>query len=248
MKLLIDIGNSRIKWAYLHGNALENPQVITYKDLDQNELIARLLLGREAPEQVYIANVGGSDIGSCLAAAISNKWDFTPVFAVVEPEFAGVTHAYRDISQLGVDRWLAMIAAWTRYQSPVCVVSCGTAVTVDGVSAAGAHLGGLIIPGVNMMQIMLIRETRGIRAEPGANFSRAFGRSTAECINSGAVRAVVSLVDDVVAEMAGQFGERLSCVISGGYAEQINALLAVKFVYDPHLVLRGLAMFAEKTA
>ena len=95
---------------------------------------------------------------------------------------------------------------------------------------------------------MLARETSGIRAEPGADFSPAFGSSTAACINSGAVRAVVSLVDDVAAEMSGQYGKRLSCVISGGYAEQINALLAEKFDYDPHLVLRGLAMFAEKAA
>lgn len=246
MKLLFDIGNSRIKWGYLRDNTLQNPAAVAYKDLQLDELFARILQSGEAPEQAYIANVGGRAIGASLAAAMGSKWNLTPVFVVVEPEFAGVTHAYQDISQLGVDRWLAIISAWTRYQSPVCVVSCGTAVTVDGVSASGAHLGGLIIPGVNMMQDMLARETSDIRAGPGTDFSPAFGRSTAECINSGAVRAVVSLVDDVAAEMADQYGERMSYVISGGYAEQINALLALKFDYDPYLVLRGLAIFAEK--
>lgn len=221
---------------------------MAYKDLDPDELFARILQSGEVPERVYIANVGGTGIGTGLATAVGRKWNITPVFVVVEPEFAGVTHAYRDISQLGVDRWLAIIAAWTRYQSPVCVVSCGTAVTVDAISASGAHQGGLIIPGVNMMQTTLIRETSDIQAEPGVDFSKAFGRSTAECINSGAVRAVVSLVNEVAVEMADQYGEQLSCIISGGYARQINALLAVKFDYDPHLVLRGLAMFAEKTA
>ena len=153
MKLLIDIGNSRIKWVCLRDNNLENPAVMAYKDRDPEELFARLLQSDAAPEQVYIANVGGVDIGTSLAAAIGSKWNLTPVFAVVEPEFAGLTHTYRDISQLGIDRWLAMIAAWTRYRSPVCIVSCGTAVTVDGVSDSGAHLGGLIIPGVNMIRL-----------------------------------------------------------------------------------------------
>ena len=120
--------------------------------------------------------------------------------------------------------------------------------TVDGVSESGQHLGGLIIPGLHMMQSALISETGGIHAEPGDNFALEFGKSTAECINSGSVRAIVSLVENVTAEMSGRYGEALSRVISGGYAGQINALMAGKFDHDPDLVLRGLALVAEKSS
>lgn len=245
MKLLIDIGNSRVKWAVLHDKKLHSPVAAAWKNLDRNGLFKKVLAVRETPKQVYIANVAGEDIGAGFAAAIIDKWDITPVFARVDAECAGVANAYHDISQLGIDRWLAVIAAWRRYQAPACIVSCGTAVTIDGVSE-GQHLGGLIIPGLHMMQDLLVRETSGINAEAGDDFKLEFGRSTAECINYGSTRAIVSLVDHVAAEMYGRYGKALSRVITGGYAERVNALLVNKFEHDPHLVLHGLAIVAEK--
>lgn len=201
----------------------------------------------DRPSQVYIANVAGDKIGAELTAVISQLWKMAPVFARVEPECAGVINAYDDITQLGIDRWLAVVAAWTRFQAPVCVVSCGTAVTVDAVGDTGRHLGGLIIPGLHMMQSTLARKTSGINAEPSDSFTLEFGRSTAECINHGAVRAIVSLVDNVASEMSGLYGNALARIITGGYAEQVNALLTGKFEHDPYLVLHGLAIVAEKT-
>lgn len=247
MKLLIDIGNSSIKWARLRDNRLESPAVLDYRKQGLSEEFIKGLQAGERPSQVYIANVGGSKIGGELAAIITRQWDISPVFARVEPECAGVINAYRDIAQLGVDRWLAVVAAWARYQAPVCIVSCGTAVTIDAVADSGRHLGGLIIPGLHMMQSALARETSAIKAEPGDNFTLEFGKSTAECINSGAVRAIVSLVDSVAADMADQHGPALARVITGGYAGQVNTLLEDKFDYDPHLVLHGLAIVAEES-
>jgi len=247
LKLLIDIGNSRIKWACLCEGNLENPQVLAYEDLDRDELFGQIIQIKDKPDQVWIANVAGKDFGDGITSVIRNKWNLTPIFARVEPECSGVTNAYRDISQLGIDRWLSVVAAWTRYKAPACVVSCGTAVTIDGVSGSGRHLGGLIVPGQRMMQDALIRETSGIKAEPGIDFTIKFGASTAECINYGSVRALVSLVDNVAVEMIQTFGQSLCRIITGGYAGQVNALLTNKFEHDPHLVLHGLAIVAEET-
>lgn len=246
MKLLIDIGNSRVKWACLVDGKMDGPEVISHKNLDRSRLFEKVLQVKERPEQVYIANVAGKDIGEGIAAAVMNKWDVSPVFAKVEAECAGVINAYSDITLLGVDRWLAVVAAWTRYRAPACIASCGTAVTIDGIDGDGRHLGGLIIPGLDMMQNVLVRETSGVNAEVGGDFKLEFGRSTAECINYGSARAIVSLVDHVAAEMYGQYGKALSRVITGGYAGQVNGLLASKFELDPHLVLHGLAIVAEK--
>ena len=246
MKLLIDIGNSRIKWACLRDGRLEDPEVLAYKDRDRAELFERVMQVKERPDQVWIANVAGEDIGIGLTSAIRNEWKIAPVFARVEPECKGVTNAYHDITQLGIDRWLSVVAGWVRYRAPVCVVSCGTALTINGVSDTGRHLGGLIVPGLHMMQAALIRETSGIKAEPGDDFTIEFGVSTAECVNYGAVRALVSVVDHVAVEMAERYGQALRRIITGGYAGQVNALLANKFDHDPHLVLNGLAIVAEK--
>ena len=246
MILLIDIGNSRVKWACLRDGKLDSPEVVSHKNLNRNKLLEQVLQVKERPDHVYIANVAGKDIGEAIAAAVMNKWEVSPGFARVEAECAGVINAYHDITQLGVDRWLAVVAAWKRYQSPAFIVSCGTAVTIDGIAGDGRHLGGLIVPGLDMMQNVLVRETNGINAEAGGEFKLEFGRSTAECINYGSVRAIVSLIDHVAAEMYGQYGKALSRVITGGYAGQVNGLLAGKFEHDPHLVLHGLAIAAEK--
>ena len=245
MKLLIDIGNSRLKWACLRDSRLESPASIDYRKQELRDLFKKGLQSAGRPAQVYIANVAGRDIGEELAAVIMQQWKISPVFARVEPECAGVINGYHDITQLGIDRWLAIVAAWTRFQSPVCIVSCGTAVTVDAVADSGRHLGGLIIPGLHMMQNALARDTSGINAEPGESFTLEFGRSTAECINYGAVRAIVSLVNNTAAAMSEKYGQMLIRVITGGYAGQVNALLTKKFEHDPHLVLHGLAIVAE---
>ena len=247
MKLLIDIGNSRLKWACLRDNRLESPAVIDYRKQGLAAALTGDLPGGAEPSQVFIANVAGREIGEQLAAVIQQRWNISPHFARVEAECAGVINAYSDITQLGIDRWLAVIAAWARYRAPACIVSCGTAVTVDAIAGSGRHLGGFIIPGLHMMQSALARDTSGIKAEPGENFTLEFGVSTAECINNGAVRAIVSLLDNVAAEMSVQYGPTLARVISGGYAGQVNMLLTDKFEHDPHLVLRGLAVVAEQT-
>ena len=244
MKLLIDIGNSRIKWAYLTQQQLHNPQAITHKDLVQRRLRVGVLLGKQQPEQVYIANVAGRDIGDRIAMAISNKWKLSPVFAEVKKSSHGVTNAYREITQLGIDRWLAVIAAWNRYQSAVCIVNCGTAVTIDGVSQTGRHLGGLIIPGLNLMQDRLNKATNGIKVESGERLELKFGRATMACVNNGAARAIVALVENVIDEMSQKYGRRLARIITGGDGERIKTLFGKKFDYDPHLVLHGLALLA----
>lgn len=246
MKLLVDIGNSRIKWAYLVNRELKDPQAHDYKEVDINELLENAWQDKNKPEHIFISNVAGKGIADKVSTVINNKWEISPVFAQTEQQCAGVTNAYRDITQFGIDRWLAVITSWDQYHTPACVVSCGTAVTIDGISKSGLHLGGLIVPGLYMMQNQLIKETNGINTDICSRFKLKFGRSTSECINNGAVRTIVSLIDDVAEEMSKEYGDTLSCIITGGYAEQINTLLSIKFDHKPHLVLNGLAILSEK--
>ena len=163
MKLLIDIGNTRIKWAFLVNKQLRDPRALLHKDLNLQELLGSSLLRNQQPGQVYIANVADRSIGDRIAAAIKKKWGLAPVFVEVKRRSRGVTNAYRDITQLGIDRWLAVVAAWNRYRAPVCIVNCGTAVTIDGVSKSGRHMGGLIVPGLNLMQGQLTGLASGIK-------------------------------------------------------------------------------------
>ncbi|MFQ5660664.1 MAG: type III pantothenate kinase [Gammaproteobacteria bacterium] len=241
MNFLVDIGNSRLKWACLTGSKLQNHGSIEYTPKGLTDVLSGHWQGCPVPRQVSISSVAGEEVAKGISAVVKRLWNIHPVFARVERERCGVVNAYRDVTQLGIDRWLAMIAAWNRYLAPVCVVDCGTAITIDGVSAGGRHLGGLIIPGLELMQKSLINRAQGIKADIGFEPELAFGRSTPECLGNGAGYAVASLIDRVAGDLETGQGGSLCRVITGGHAEFINGLLLHKFDYHPDLVLNGLA-------
>ena len=246
MKLLIDIGNSRVKWACWVDQQLQAPRVLSHEDWDPLELLAENRK-QQRPEQVYIANVAGRHIGDRIAKAITKRWRLAPVFVKVQRRNLGVINAYHDVAQLGIDRWLGLLAARHRYRTAVCVVNCGTAVTVDGLSPTGRHLGGFIIPGLGLLQQQLNRATSAIKVKPGRRYATQFGRSTAACVQNGAARAVVALVEHVSGELSEKYGRKLARVITGGDGRSINALLGKTFDHDPHLVLYGLGLIAEQS-
>lgn len=248
MKLLIDIGNSRIKWVYSVDGMLETANALVLSEKDFYETLETIWRGSDIPERVYISSVANEVIDEKITGKVKDIWDIEPVIAGVEPEFRGLKIAYRKTSQLGVDRWLALVASWLRYQAPVCVVSCGTAVTIDGISASGQHLGGLITPGIYLQQDLLNKNTGRINLDTENNFNLGLGSSTIECVNNGIVRSIVSLVDNVTDELLSQYGGTLSCIITGGYGERINTLLSGKFHYEPDLVLQGLMFLSESNA
>lgn len=245
MNLLIDIGNSRIKWAFSAGITLNDHAAFEYKQKSMSELLEKHWHASASPDAVYIANVAGPGVEEIVSAVIRQKWQIKPLFIEAQRQCYGVVNAYKEASQLGVDRWLAIIAAWNRYRAPVCVIDCGTALTIDAVSADGQHLGGLIIPGLQMMRELLIKETHGIQADRNNKLSLGFGRCTTECITNGAACAIVSLVERMAEQLESEQGSKLCRIITGGYAAYVNDLLASEFDLDPYLVLNGLKLIAD---
>ncbi len=245
MNLLVDIGNSRVKWAQQSDTCLQLHGACFYnKDL-LRESIAPHWGSLSRPEQVLIANVAGDRIANEVSAYLHSKWGITPTFLSVARKATGVTNAYEHISQLGIDRWLAMIAAWNRYQSALCIVDCGTALTVDVVMASGQHAGGFIVPGLSLMKDVLNSHTQQINAVLERSPSLELGCTTEDCISNGALMAVTSLILQVLARVSAAYGEDSRCIMTGGYAEEIKTVLAADIDYDPHLVLNGIAITTE---
>ncbi len=150
-------------------------------------------------------------------------------------------NAYSDISEYGIDRWMALIAAWKKYQSPVCVVDCGTAVTIDVLGENGIHIGGLIVPGLNTMQQSLFKQTSGIpESIDPAGVDLAI--NTRQAVANGCALALVSLVEHVI--NTSEVNENIMCLLTGGEADLISDLLKARHSIEPHLVLEGLAIYA----
>ena len=146
----------------MEGSTMGDQAALDYDRGSLPEILKGRWQGLPVPQRVCVANVCGAEVAADISSFTTGQWQIEPVYARVKEAAAGVTNAYPDVSQLGIDRWLALIAAWNKYHAPVCVAGCGTAVTLDVVDGDGYHLGGLIFPGLRLMQQSLITHTHGI--------------------------------------------------------------------------------------
>lgn len=244
MKLLIDAGNSHIKWAVLEGRRLGPLQAGA---TEPEFSLPPALFEGEAPEAVIVSNVAGRGIATAIRDEARRRFEVEPQFVTATEEAFGVRNAYARPAQLGADRWAAMIGAFLEYGGPVCIVDAGTAFTVDVVAVDGLHLGGVIVPGIELMIGSLRGRTSDIAALeaalPAAG-SRMLASNTADALRNGALHALVGLVERVIAEVEARIGAELPVVISGGDGERVRDALDRSATYNPALVLRGLAEFA----
>ena len=245
MKLLVDIGNSRIKWAQQYGASLKSCGASPYNKNDPAQAIRQFWEMLPTPSQVFISNVAGQNVANELSAFVDSLWAITPTFLAVSREAAGVMNGYDDISQLGVDRWLAMISAWHSHKSSVCVVDCGTALTVDVVTVSGQHVGGFIVPGLFLMSDILNNRTEQINSAPSYKPSLDPGRNTRDCISHGALMAITAFITNVFDNVVRAHGKDSRCIITGGNAEEIKTLLEDNIDYDANLVLNGIALLSR---
>lgn len=242
MKLVVDAGNSRIRWAEAGSGDLRAHGGETHDGGARlPELLDRAWSPLPRPEAVVVANVAGADFGRRLAGWTADRWGLEPEFVVPGHNAFGVVNAYRTPERLGADRWAALIAARRRFPGAACIVDCGTALTVDVLAASGEHLGGIIVPGVRLMRRALVDGTQGIPDEPDGEVS-LLARDTRDAVTGGTLYAAVALIDRVVADVADELGPELVPVITGGDAPRVLPLLRNRFRHLPDLVLEGLAV------
>ena len=248
MKWLVDIGNTRVKWACGDGATLSEHGAFSYApDSLRRELTQRwpgaCPLGLE---QALIASVAGPEVMGTVRDFIDDAWSVKVEEAVSEPARDGLKNGYADPASLGVDRWLALLAAWRKYETSLCVVDCGTAVTVDivlheGQGRGGRHLGGHIYPGLAAIRKALTMVTGQIQADDDTVPALAFGRSTPECVSNGYAFALSGLLRECIEKVRKEHGAELLAVITGGGAATLPpSLLPAGAVPEPDLVLQGL--------
>ena len=245
LKLLVDIGNTRVKWACGDNITLFDHGGFTYTQDTLPERLAHNWHAMVRPGQVNIASVADAETTGKVRAYVRATWSLESRLAAAEKERAGLRNAYADVTSMGVDRWLAMLAAWNRYRRAVCVIDCGTAVTVDVVLEGGRHAGGFILPGMALTAAALVRETHGIRIHHEADAQLELGRSTAACVRNGFAFALVGLIERCAGKIREEEGAELLFIVTGGGAEQALPLLSGQYLHEPHLVLEGLNLISK---
>lgn len=246
MILAIDCGNTRIKWGRFANGRLTGKGAASLRDGDAYAALADAFAGDV--DRVVIANVAGPAVAARVESVVTSRLGLRPEFARVEASAHGIVCAYREPGTLGVDRWLAMIAARAQVGGLLAVVGAGTAVTFDGVLADGRHLGGLILPGDRLMLEALAAHTVQIGSVAPVSTPVAgldlFGRSTAEAVGRGSRLAVAAAIDRAVAVLAESQGTAPRLLVTGGDAGTLVPWLASPAEVRADLVLEGLAVIA----
>ncbi|SHG17610.1 pantothenate kinase [Microbulbifer donghaiensis] len=242
MILELDLGNTRGKWRLLDGDAVRSRGSLSIAELKSGNL-PESWAGMRL-QRVRAANVAGAAVADALAAVVSARFALPVEFARVTSQCAGVTCGYRHIERLGVDRWLAVLAAHHKDPRAALIVDCGSAVTLDLLDNGGRHLGGYIVPGLDLMRRALFQDTDAVKvsSELAPNMSLAPGRDTADAVNRGLVVMALGAIDRAMAELhsAGAASPRLW--LTGGDGPLLSALCDRPHQLVTELVLDGLAL------
>ncbi len=266
MNLWVDVGNSRCKWARQNqGSSLAEQQGVNYTPETLSKLLdAHWHRWGGAPQSVWVSNVAGAAVERTLRQWIAQHWGCEVQFAYTQKQACGVTNGYENPGQLGVDRWLALLAAHQLSPAAPClVVDCGTAVTLDLLNERGQHQGGWILPGLHTMRLALQKNAHALQQnaatwqEPGQKpdycaapprLKGAFlpARDTQNGLIFGTLYAVICLITQVwdTVSMHGKFP--LNVFLTGGAAPEVYPHLTLLCRHEPNLVLQGLVCWSAQ--
>lgn len=246
MILLLDLGNTRLKFALLDGETFTHRGAFGW-DADIAHELATLWATWPAPRRVVGASVVDSARETAVAVAAEKAFGLAPAWVRTPAEACGVSNAYAEPHRLGVDRFLAMVDAWASGRAPCVLASVGTALTLDALDADGKHLGGWIAPGPLLMQQSVLGATVQVRPG-GAGNVRDLADNTADGLASGCWQASAALVDRFVERSAPLLGGAPAVTLGGGDAGVLAPLLEREVLLVPDTVLRGLAVWAKAHA
>lgn len=231
--LLLDVGNSRLKWAAVRGGQMRESDAIAH---DGDPAVAIAALPVAAADAIWVAHVTGPAHEAALSAALHRRYAQQPNFARSSARWGALRNGYAEPHRLGVDRWLVMIAAWAKQPGAACIVDAGTALTIDNVDAAGLHQGGVIAAGLQTQQRAVLGNTRFATRDMAAPYTGGLGTETEACVRQGAMLACLGAIDRARA-MA---GPAAVCLITGGDAAVLLPHLGSGWEHRPNLVLEGL--------
>ncbi len=236
--LLIDLGNTRLKWRQVSADGQIRSGAQAAGELAEAAFWPLL----DAQEVVWVSAVGDHGRRQALDEALRRRGLPAARYVVSPAAQAGLCNAYAEPARLGVDRWLAMLAAWSSQAVSSVVIDCGSAITVDAFSADGAHRGGHIVPGWRLLREALLRGTADVGFSAVVTAVELPGRMTADAVANGCLAMMRGYLQRV---LAGDWCADADAIwLTGGDAGLVADLLpAAQRV--PELVLDGLAVHAR---
>lgn len=241
--LFVDLGNSSIKWSMASEVGSTPASSFNWQDGSLASQLEHHWGPMSQPRTVWAAAVAPAKICTEFSAWAKRRWSLDVRFMQTTSSCNGVLCGYSNPSRLGVDRWAAIIAAHHRYPDGVCVVDCGTAVTIDAVGLNGQHLGGFILPGLQLMNHAL-RHNTAIPDCSELPASGEWGTDTATAIFLGGRKAISALVEQSVERLQAAGVCDPGLILTGGDRAEVAGMIELAHDKIQDLVLEGLLLWA----
>lgn len=284
MLLELDAGNTRLKWRVselnpqdaatrvgallargvvvdamaVGGNAAGDP-VLRAQACLKDLLVQLEKSGIAELKHILVSSVRGDQFREQALQLLERSFGVVPEFAVSAALAAGVSSAYAQPEKLGVDRWLEMLAAYADAKAACCVLDCGTTITLDVIDAEGRHMGGYIVPGLQLMLESLAKRSPALAIE-AARFGLYPGANTQAAISHGVLNMALGFLNFEHRKMSRLLAERGGenpavkiaeneprWYFTGGDAETLAAYIEWEFKLVPDLVLDGLRLSLVNT-
>ena len=239
--LAIDSGNTAIKWG-LHNGSIWYAQGVIAQN--QRVLLKQIWQQLPTPSSIIVSNVAGPNAEAALLNFFVN-WKAKAQWISAAASQCGVRNNYSIPKQLGSDRWAALIAVWSMKRQGGLIVNVGTAMTVDALSDQGEFLGGIILPGFDLMKQTLAKQTALLTSTEGC--FQNFPSTTPNAIHSGVIHALTGAIDHMHTLLSDNLGRNtLDCIISGGGAALLLPHIRIPTIIVDNLVLEGLKIIAQE--
>ncbi len=238
--LIVDVGNSHIKWGVSKDRLWVTKGQFAHHDI---EMLANDWSGLEDISCAVASTVSNESI-TCQLNSILAALGFKVYWIASRQYQCGVTNGYKDYRQLGTDRWAALIAAWNKFYDSCLIVNVGTAMTVDVLSRDGIFLGGYIVPGP-FLQLQSLKINTQINYITPVCYE-LFPTTTSSAVYSGIIVALTAMIEKTL-ELFYKHQEYQvrNCILSGGGADFIRSHIEHPFVEMDNLVLDGLSVIAN---
>lgn len=253
MILLIDIGNSRLKWAAFDKGAIcnhnddSNQGAFFYRTQEYDKVIKAFLddvqQSEFEPSRIMISTVGEKDFVDLLEQRLWDKYQVEVEYLIASKKFKNLRNAYIQPEMLGSDRWLGMVGAYVLQetndkQPALCIIDCGSAITIDTVDSSGKHLGGFITPGINMMEQSLLQNASKLKSNlkevsiidkvnkirrPKTEMVLADNTKTA--LVGGIYYSVISYIQSFLYDLDSMLDSKYKVYFTGGDAQKIMSML-----------------------
>ena len=273
MIITVDIGNSRIKSAQWKGGVIIARNAAAYDkvdagDVDNSPVFDSLFESVQKPARVLAVCVAHDHMCTALDEWVQKNWQLEVEFLKTGERYGDIVNAYADPAKHGADRWAALVAAQQLVpDSPLCVISAGTAITFDLLEKGGQHLGGYILPSYNSMHLALLSDTADLKSfvndsdktkrnpavESGQHMQYhasaksavaeegAVPANTRDAVEQGLHKMLQAGIRELCRSAQERLGQSMKVVVTGGFAEQILAYGDMpEMIHQPDLVMQGL--------